>query len=237
MILVLAWAAGSLDAIGYLGLGHVFTANMTGNAVLLGLALGRGEGLAALRSVVALGGYALGVAIGATIVSKDRERMDWPPSVTNAVFLEGIVLAAFTIAWHALRVPRPEEWLYGLIALAAVAMGIQSAAVRRLEVPGIVTTYITGTLTSLVSGLTSRIRQAKARSAPEASSPAINWERRVGLQAGVFMMYVLAAVLSGLAQTRAPSFATIAPVLGVLLVAIAARTRGRQGAPAASPVG
>jgi len=42
MILILAWAAGSLDAIGYLGLGHVFTANMTGNAVLFGLALGQG---------------------------------------------------------------------------------------------------------------------------------------------------------------------------------------------------
>ncbi len=245
MILVLAWAAGSLDAIGYLGLGQVFTANMTGNAVLLGLALGRGEGLAALRSVVALGGYALGVAIGATILSKDRERMDWPPSVTNAVFLEGIVLATFTIAWHALGVPRPEEWVYGLIALSAVAMGIQSAAVRRLNVPGIVTTYITGTLTSLVSGLTRRIRQAEAGSAPGASereavgasSPVINWERRVGLQAGVFLMYILAASLSGLAQTRAPSVATIAPVLAVLLVAIAARTRGRQGAPAASRVG
>ena len=48
MILILAWAAGSLDAIGYLGLGHVFTANMTGNAVLLGLALGQGYGVAAL---------------------------------------------------------------------------------------------------------------------------------------------------------------------------------------------
>ncbi len=132
--------------------------------------------------------------------------------------------------------------MYGLIALSAVAMGIQSAAVRRLDVPGIVTTYITGTLTSLVSGLTSRIRQAEAGSAPgasereavAASSPGINWERRAGLQVGVFMMYVLAAILSGLAQTRAPSFATIAPVLAVLLVAMAAWARGRQGEPASS---
>jgi len=242
MILILAWAAGSLDAIGYLGLGHVFTANMTGNAVLLGLALGQGQGVAALRSVVALGGFALGVAIGATIVSKDRERMDWPPSVTNAVFLEGIILAIFSVAWHALSVPRDEEWLCGLIALAAVAMGIQSAAVRRLKIPGIVTTYITGTLTSLVSGVTSRIRHAGAASAlgsselepVGASSPATNWERRVGLQAGVFMTYVLAAILSGLAQTRAPSFATMSPVLAVVLVAVAAWARGRHGEPASS---
>ena len=38
MVLVLTWAASGVDAISYLGLGHVFTANMTGNAVLLGLA-------------------------------------------------------------------------------------------------------------------------------------------------------------------------------------------------------
>ena len=234
MILVLAWAAGSLDAIGYLGLGHIFTANMTGNTVLLGLALGEGQGVAALRSVVALGGFALGVAIGATIVSKDRDRMDWPPSVTTALFLEGIVLAIFSVAWHALSVP---QWLYALIALSAVAMGIQSAAVRRLKVPGIATTYITGTLTSLVSGVTNRIRQAGAASPLGASghesvaapSPEMNWERRVGLQAGVFMTYVLAAMMSGLAQTRAPSLATISPVVAVVVVAITAWVHGRRG--------
>jgi len=39
LLLLLACAAGAIDAISYLGLGRVFTANMTGNTVLLGLAL------------------------------------------------------------------------------------------------------------------------------------------------------------------------------------------------------
>lgn len=43
MLLVLTWAAGCVDAISYLGLNRVFTAMMTGNTVLLGLALGQGE--------------------------------------------------------------------------------------------------------------------------------------------------------------------------------------------------
>ena len=239
MILILAWAAGSLDAIGFLGLGHVFTANMTGNTVLLGLALGQGQGVAALRSVVALGGFAVGVATGVTIMSKDRERMDWPPSVTTALFLEGIVLVIFSVVWHALSVP---QWLYALIALSAVAMGIQSAAVRRLKVPGIATTYMTGTLTSIVSGVTTRVRRAGAASARAesgreplaASSPEMHWERRVGLQAAVFMTYVLAAVFSGFAQTRAPSVATISPIIAVVVVAMAAWAHGRRGEPASS---
>ncbi len=70
MVLLLTWAAGSVGAISYLGLGHVFTANMTGNTVLLGLAVGQGQGFAALRSVVALGGFALGAAIGAIVVER-----------------------------------------------------------------------------------------------------------------------------------------------------------------------
>lgn len=71
MVLVLTWAASGVDAISYLGLGHVFTANMTGNAVLLGLAIGQGQGLAALRSIIALAGFVMGAALGAIIVGKE----------------------------------------------------------------------------------------------------------------------------------------------------------------------
>ena len=40
MLTSLSLAAGCVDAVGYLGLGQVFVANMTGNTVLLGLAIG-----------------------------------------------------------------------------------------------------------------------------------------------------------------------------------------------------
>ena len=39
-VLLLCMTSGIVDVIGYIGLGHVFTANMTGNIVLLGLAIG-----------------------------------------------------------------------------------------------------------------------------------------------------------------------------------------------------
>jgi uncharacterized membrane protein YoaK (UPF0700 family) len=38
LLLALAFAAGYIDALSYLGLSRVFTANMTGNTVLLGIA-------------------------------------------------------------------------------------------------------------------------------------------------------------------------------------------------------
>ena len=54
LVLLLACVAGSVDAVSYMGLGHVFTANMTGNTVLLGMALGQAESQAVARSSLAL---------------------------------------------------------------------------------------------------------------------------------------------------------------------------------------
>src|SRR5205807_7045190 len=43
-----------------------------------------------------------------------------------------------------------------LITTSALAMGVQTAATRRLSVSGVPTTYVTGTLTTLVAQLTVR---------------------------------------------------------------------------------
>jgi uncharacterized membrane protein YoaK (UPF0700 family) len=236
MVLMLAWAAGSLDAIGYLGLGQIFTANMTGNAVFLGLAVGQGHGLASLRPVAALAGFALGVAAAAALMGKDREQTAWPVGVTRAVLLECVVLTIFTITWHLLGAGRTAESVYVLIGLSAAAMGIQSAAVRRLNVPGIATTYITGTLTSLVSGMidwightaSASFKRAPAGESEAVPAPAIPGIRSTWLQGGVFFIYCLAAVWSGFVQTRTPWFAAISPVLAVALVTIAGWVRGRH---------
>jgi uncharacterized membrane protein YoaK (UPF0700 family) len=69
MLVMLSLAAGCVDAVGYLGLGQIFVANMTGNTVLLGLALGQAEARAALRAVVALVGFIVGVAVLGLVVA------------------------------------------------------------------------------------------------------------------------------------------------------------------------
>jgi uncharacterized membrane protein YoaK (UPF0700 family) len=43
-LLGLTVVTGVVDAVSFLGLGHIFTANMTGNVVFLGFALGGGAG-------------------------------------------------------------------------------------------------------------------------------------------------------------------------------------------------
>ena len=60
MLTSLSLAAGCVDAVGYLGLGQVFVANMTGNTVLLGLAIGQVGGRGVLHAGTALAGFVLG---------------------------------------------------------------------------------------------------------------------------------------------------------------------------------
>ena len=57
LLLALSFAAGYVDALSYLGLSRVFTANMTGNTVLLAIGLAQLDADAAVRSSVALAGF------------------------------------------------------------------------------------------------------------------------------------------------------------------------------------
>ena len=151
LLLALSFAAGYVDALSYLGLNRVFTANMTGNTVLLAIGVAQLDANAAGRSSVALAGFLLGAAVGAFIVERDRTEGIWPRVVTLALTVESVILCVFAAGWQLVG-ERPAAFpLSILIGLSALAMGVQSAAVRRLEVSGIATTYITGTLTQLVA--------------------------------------------------------------------------------------
>ncbi len=232
MLLVLTFAAGSIDAISYLELGHVFTANMTGNIVLLGLALAQGEVLAALRSIVTLIGFAIGVFVGAIIVERESYPAEWPAAVTTALAFEAIILAIFAANFTLFDSLRG-GMIYLLIILSALAMGVQSAAVRRLGVPGIATTYITGTLTSLMVDLLGWLRLIAARlpvskTAERSEVQRKPWDQRVGLLAGVVTLYCLAALIGGVLQLYSAPLAPLFPLGAVMLVVVNAVIRQRH---------
>jgi uncharacterized membrane protein YoaK (UPF0700 family) len=63
-LLLLTVATGLVDAVSFLGLGHVFTANMTGNVVFLAFALAGADGLSVSASLVALGCFLVGAVAG-----------------------------------------------------------------------------------------------------------------------------------------------------------------------------
>jgi uncharacterized membrane protein YoaK (UPF0700 family) len=227
-ILLLTWVAGTVDAISYLGLGHVFTANMTGNAVLLGLALGQRQGLAAARSLVALAGFVLGAAMGALLMRRATV-VNVRRALIVPVVTEAAVLIIFLVTLHASAPPLAQPDLYGLIVLSAIAMGIQSAAVQRLKLPGIATTVLTSTITSMVAGIVRWMH--KTHFSPDAIGTVENEtakNRHLGLQAGVFLIYVAAATASGLFQRRMSLVVGLSPLVAIAGVLVAAISSARN---------
>jgi uncharacterized membrane protein YoaK (UPF0700 family) len=234
MLLALTWAAGNIDAIGYLGLGRVFTANMTGNTVLLGLHLGQEQGGAALRAFVALLSFGVGLVMGALIVERIRGAGPWPPAVTWALALEAAMLAAFAVGMYLTASLREVIEAQALIAVSAIAMGIQSAAVRRLNVPGIATTYVTGTLTTAVTSLIAGSRGAKpalvgASERVEGVPAAGHWWRGVRLQLFALLLYGFGATVGGLVYERWPALVAVLPFVAVAVVVAAAARAGMRG--------
>jgi uncharacterized membrane protein YoaK (UPF0700 family) len=215
LLLLLAWAAGNVDASTFAGLGHVFTANMTGNTVLLGLALGQGELLTALRSLTALAGFILGAAAGTGIARTGPGRGTWTASATRTVLAEAVVLAVLAVARAIAGPDLGSGWAYVLIGLSGLAMGLQSAAVRHVNVAGASTTYITGTLTILVGSLVERQRCPTPSPAPPAHP-------RLGLLALLLLVYALAAVSGGFLAAWWPAAAFFLPLVVVALVAMLA---------------
>jgi uncharacterized membrane protein YoaK (UPF0700 family) len=210
---------------------------MTGNTVLLGLALAQGEVLAALRSILALIGFAIGVFVGTIIVDRESEPAEWPAAVTAALAFETMILIIFAASFT-LFGNTHQGIVYLLIILSAFAMGVQSAAVRRLGVPGIATTYITGTLTSLMIDLLGWLRSIAARlpvsrTAGSNNIEKIPWDQRVSLLAGVVTIYCFGALIGGILQLYSAPLAPLFPLGTVLLVVINAviRQRHRQHRP------
>src|SRR3989441_1054627 len=149
LLLALTVTTGLIDAVSVLGLGRVFTANMTGNVVFLGFALAGQPGFSRLRSLAALLAFLVGAVIGgrlgARLAGSDR-RWLFTVAVVESSLLFAAALAARGYDGETLA---PSARLYVLIALTAVAMGVRNATVRRLAVPDLTTTVLTLTLTGL----------------------------------------------------------------------------------------
>src|SRR5882757_2191564 len=61
---------GLVDAVSFLSLGHVFTANMTGNVVLLAFATPHVSGLSIARSLTALLAFLVGAILGGRVMAR-----------------------------------------------------------------------------------------------------------------------------------------------------------------------
>jgi uncharacterized membrane protein YoaK (UPF0700 family) len=208
-LLLLSLTAGSADAAGYLGLGRVFTSNMTGNLVLLGIDLGQRRFGEALHSVYVLAVFLAGVALG-TWMTRDLDGHRGADVLRRITPHEALLLVIFAVLWS-LRYETTPDLSYGLVPFLAVAMGLQSAAFHRLRIPGVATTAITSTMTTLVSGVVGML--SPRRSQAEKPGPG-----RFVFQGLFLLLYLAGALLSGIVMIHQPRIVGFFPAAFVLYV-------------------
>ncbi len=205
LVIVLTLVTGSVDAIGLLRLGGVFTSVMTGNMVFLGIAAAHHDGSIALHTGVAFLAYVAGSFVGARVAghAHDADGL-WPRPVVWALSVELALLGAFAAWWVAVAGSPGTVTAYSLLGLNAAALGVQSSAVLRFGVSGLSTTYLTGTLTQFIAGLTRRGAGLQVRSAL------------------ILLALIGGAGLGALVALQAPRAAPAVPVGALAIVVVGA---------------
>jgi uncharacterized membrane protein YoaK (UPF0700 family) len=222
VILLLAAAGAGVDAVMLLTFG-VLTAAQTGNTILLAVAIAHRQWGTGLAAAVSVGGYVAGAALGERVLEGRGARSSGAPLVTSGLLLELLLLAVALLVWRFTPASAGPGGQSGLAALAAIAMGVQSAVTIRLHAgPG--TTYVTGTLTTFTIETIRSVRGGARRQF--ASADLADHPPRAGLYGATWAVYLAAAVAAALLGGRAGSAALLLPIALLTLVVLM-----RVGAP------
>jgi uncharacterized membrane protein YoaK (UPF0700 family) len=204
--IALTFCSGVMDVASFTRLGGVFTSVMTGNIVLCGLSIARGSVSLLLHTLTAVCGYIAGVAFATRFVlaSGPDGSTGFTTRVRTAFRVELVLLCGLAVGWE-VSGGRPVGWAeFCLLAVGAVAMGIQSATVNQMGLTSVSTTFLTGTLTGLIGSLVRPDRKREGL-----------------LRPGVLLGLLTGAVLSGLLVAwldRAVPVLFLGAIAGVLVL-------------------
>jgi len=147
LLLLLTVVAGAVDAISFLALGHVFVVNMTGNIVFVGFAAAGVTEISLSATLTAVAAFLAGSTIGGRLSRYFADERLLSMAAAGKIVL--VVLALIVIvAGHASLAGGRREIV---IALLALAMGLQNASARRVGFADLTTTVLTMTLTALAA--------------------------------------------------------------------------------------
>jgi uncharacterized membrane protein YoaK (UPF0700 family) len=231
LLVGLTVSSGAVDAISFLGLGGVFTAFMTGNVVWLGMGIVRAGGPGFVHAIVSLAAFAAGTFLARRIIPPTVGSGLLPRRVLTTLGVGLLFQAAFAVGWMATggRPPHDTGTLEFLIALSALAMGMQSAAVMSLGVPGVFTTAATATLLYLVSDTADLVWPAGV-SSERAQAERIERRRVASILAGLVAGAAAGAALFMRARPYAPVLPLILTAF-VIAAASAMLTPSRSSVP------
>jgi uncharacterized membrane protein YoaK (UPF0700 family) len=226
LLAALTVSSGAVDAISFLALGKIFTAFMTGNIAFLGMGIAGYPGAPRIVSVLAsMAGFAGGIYLATKIVKPSSQSAAhggeqpaaavWPQRTTVALCISLLPHLCFLAIWFATSGQPGDSLTPVLLAVWALAMGNQSAAVRQLNVGGVFTTAATATFIFLVGDW--------------ANNRPLTSEEHSRLR-GVLVSLVIGATAGALLLIHAPIYAPVLPlVVTAFVVATAARVFRDRG--------
>jgi len=202
MAVVLAFAAGATDAFAFLQLLGVFTANMTGNLVLAGLTERSGYSTSIGGILVALVVFA-GVLYLAFRAAPNGDRRDALIGILAAATLAQVLVL---IIWASSPATKTMPMIMISIGLSASAMACQTVVAKRLDgESGVTTTYVTGTLTSIMADAADRRPQ--------------DVRTRVGVLVALVLGALSGSLLIGVSPSLGAALPVVPAVAGLLLFA------------------
>jgi uncharacterized membrane protein YoaK (UPF0700 family) len=155
LLVTLSFATGATDAFAFMVLGGIFTANMTGNLVLMTLT-SRPHYLEALAgAAIAIAAFALTLWISFRLTrgAGDGEPASGPRVVKMIQAALALQLLTFALGFGVIH-HLPGLGTFTVIAASAAAMAAQTAAAKRAGADrSITTTYLTGTITGLMQDI------------------------------------------------------------------------------------
>ena len=206
---LLTIGTAATDVVSFTRLGSVFASVMTSNIVFLGLAAANQSAVLAEHAAVSFAGYVVGVAAASRMARAGRwgapGNKGWSPGIAAVLVAETGVFVIFTIGWAVTGAKPAGGAQLLLLAVVTLAMGMQSAVVVAMGIAGVSTTYMTGTLTTLIETLAS----SEGRKRPDTR------------QIIVLLALVAGAGLSGLMLATVPAavlaipFAVLIGVIGI----------------------
>src|ERR1700733_1818479 len=199
MLLLTAFAAGAVDIISFATLGGVFASAMTGNFALLAYYVAQSDSQAAMGSVVALSGFAIGCAVG--VLQRRGRAQEQALSLLLAGETGLLLFFALYAMWTPHVAHAPSDHLQ--IVLLAVAMGLQAVIGQTISLTTIV---FTTTLTKLVGTIADSIANGDALGLKD-----------VKIQSAVVVSYLFGALLAGALVVHNAAAGDLLPFLGVAL--------------------
>lgn len=222
MILLLAVTGGGVDTLMIQSF-SVLTAVQTGNTILLAVAIAHYNLATGLSALVSLASYIFGVAIGELIIVRQHESRSLLFRFSRTLVVELISLSCLFVCWI-LAKPAFGTTVV-LVTFAAIAMGIQSAAVLRLHF-GPTTTNVTGMLTTFTTEFIWQLRLVEK----EPIVSPLKHYRKSGLLFSnqnpwiyviTWIVYAAGALVSGLLFLQVAEMALLLPITAVTIVIIA----------------